>query len=636
MEILSEVEELTQLKALLALEKEADYEQHKLFIERLPLEERKKKGYTWYPLNVIKKGFTFGDRVFVTVERTNNLDEPHQFRAGKLVNLYTKDPAVKKGERSGVIYFVKRDQMKIILNAREIPDWLGYGMLGVDLMFDDRTYLVMNKAVETVMKAKGDRLAELRSILLGHQPAKFLEDHQTIHNPALNNSQNVAVNQALAARDVAVIHGPPGTGKTTTIVQIVKVLCEREHTVLVTAPSNTAVDLLTERLVAVGLNVVRIGNISRVDEQIIRHTLDVQLTNHPEAKNIKKLKKQADEYYRLAGKYKRKYGRGEKEQRRKLYKEASELSSWANQLEQRLIDQIIAGAAVITCTLIGAESEVLQKRTFKTVVIDEAAQALEGATWVPVTKCSKVILAGDPHQLPPTVKSKEAQKAGLNVTLIEKCLSREVPSDLLRTQYRMHEIIMNFSNHQFYGGALQAHETVKAHQLDIPNQGPLLFIDTAGCGFEEELEPVYQSRFNPNEFRIMVEHLLALQDQYDRIQEEHPNIALISPYREQIYYMERNLEDSEMDITKFTINTIDGFQGQERDIVYISLVRSNSKGEIGFLSDIRRMNVAMTRARKKLIVIGDSATIASHPFYQAFLDYCEKYGEYQTAWEYMQ
>ena len=525
--------------------------------------------------------------------------------------------------------------MKVILNTRDLPDWLGLGMLGIDLMFDDRTYLVMDRAIEKVIKANGDRLAELRSILFGRLAPRFTAVPTPIQIETLNESQNSAVQEAIAAKDVAIIHGPPGTGKTTTIVEIVKLLCQSEQTVLVTAPSNTAVDLLTERIAGTGLKVVRIGNISRVDEQILLHTLDVQLSKHPESKNIKKLKKQADEYYRMAGKYKRKYGREERLQKKRIFKEAADLSAWANQLEKRLIEQIIEGAHVITSTLIGADSDVLKDKFFKTTIIDEAAQALEGATWVPITKCSKIILVGDPHQLPPTVKSKEAQKKGLEITQIEKCLNRKLPSSLLRVQYRMHKTIMGFSNEQFYEGNLIADESVRHHTLNIANPLPLLFIDTAGCGFEEKLEPVYQSRFNPEEFQIIEEHLLQLKQAFNEIDEDLPGIALISPYREQVMHMEKALEELEIDTSSLTINTIDGFQGQEKDIVYISLVRSNSKREIGFLGNIRRMNVAMTRARKMLIVVGDSATISSHSFYNDFLDYCEKFGQYQTAWEYM-
>lgn len=632
--MVDQLQELIELVELLKLEKLEDFTQFKDLIQKLPLNERKEKGYTWYPVQVLKSGYTFGERAFVIIENTAENPPQHQFRAGKIVNLFTSSPDVKRPERSGVIHYVKDKKMKIILNVTDLPDWIGGGSIGVDLMFDERTYLEMEKALNLVMKAKQNRLAELRAIFLGQQQARFRVMKEPIQIPTLNESQNKAINQVIAAQDVAIIHGPPGTGKTTTLVQAVKILCQTEKTVLVTAPSNTAVDLLSERLSEQGLNVVRVGNISRVDDQIISLSLDMQLANHPESKNIKKLKIQAAENRRKAQRFKRKYGRKEQLERRALYQEAGELMAWANQLEERLIDQILESAQVISCTLVGANSKVLEKRKFRTVVVDEAAQALEPATWIPIIKASKVVLTGDPFQLPPTVKSNEAQKKGFSITMIEKSLERLDKVSLLNVQYRMHEMIMNFSNAQFYQNELKAAETVKDHKLSIPDNHPLLFIDTAGCGFNEEVNPKYKSRFNPGEFQILCEHLYQLVDAYEV--EDLPSIAIISPYREQVVHMNKMMEeDPKLAGLPISINTIDAFQGQERDVIYISLVRSNEKGQIGFLGDTRRMNVAMTRAKKKLIVIGDSATIGSDRFYQEFLEYCDAQQAYQTAWEYM-
>ncbi len=524
--------------------------------------------------------------------------------------------------------------MKIILNTKELPDWLELGMLGVDIMFDDRPYLEMEKTMQQLISASQNRLAELRSVMYAQSPPRFRNLSKRYEVPTLNDTQNEAVNSILAAEDVAVVHGPPGTGKTTTLVEAVKFLCETEKTVLVTAPSNTAVDLLTERLSSKGLRVVRIGNISRVDEEIVKHTLDMQLAGHPENKNIKKIRKEAAETRRKAQRYRRRYGRAQSLERKHLFKQAGQLTAWAKQLEDQLIDQIVERAQVITCTLVGSANEVLARRKFRTVVIDEAAQALEPATWIPITKAHKVIMTGDPHQLPPTVKSIEAAKRGLEVTLIEKCLKRFDKSSLLRIQYRMNEVIMGFSNQQFYRNKLQAAGEVRHHRLETIQNHPLIFIDTAGCGFEEQLEEMYQSRYNPGEYQILEEHLLLLRS--DMAGKLLPSIALISPYREQVRHMKRAVEkDTNLQSMPITVKTIDGFQGQERELVYISLVRSNTKSEIGFLKDIRRMNVAMTRAKKQLIVIGDSATIGAHPFYQSFLEYCENHGSYQTAWEYM-
>ncbi len=634
------LQELQQLLDLLKIERQEDFEQYRQMVQRLPLEERRRKGYTWYPVQVTGKGYTIGDRAFVVVERhvpppsdsSNQNSQEHQFRAGKIVSLFTMQSDAQRREYSGTVYFVDKNRMKIILNTKDLPDWLGMGQIGVNLEFDERTYVEMEKAMHKVMSAQKGRLTELRAVLLGEKPANFTDINHPVTVPALNASQNDAVNAILAARDVAVVHGPPGTGKTTTLVQAVKLLCETEPTVLVCAPSNTAADLLTERLANEGLRTVRIGNISRVDENILNHTLEVQLAQHPESKHIKKVKMQAAEARRQARK---RFGRRQGLERKQLFQEANELSAWANQLEDRLIDMILDGAQVITCTLVGAAHPLLDNRHFHTVVIDEAAQALEPATWIPILKASKVVLTGDPFQLPPTVKSVEAQRRGFAVTLIEKCLQRFAHTNLLRTQYRMNEVIMGFSNQRFYDNQLQADATVRGHCLPISANQPIVFIDTAGCGFEEKVQPMYQSRYNPEEFLILCEHLYQLVSQFEG-HTNLPSIAIISPYREQVQHiLDKITEDERLAALPLTVNTIDGFQGQERDVVYISLVRSNTKNEIGFLSDYRRMNVAMTRARKQLVIVGDSATIGHNEFYEDFLRYCETTGDYQSAWLYM-
>jgi superfamily I DNA and/or RNA helicase len=550
------------------------------------------------------------------------------------VRFYTQQAGVHNPERNGVIYYVDKDKMRIILNTRDLPDWMGFGQLAVDILFDERTYLEMEKAMQRVISAPKGRLQELRAVFLGLKQPQFLPIEHPINLIELNPSQNQAVNQILAAQDVAVIHGPPGTGKTTTLVQAIKLLAEREKTVLVTAPSNTAVDLLSEKLAEQDLRVVRIGNISRVDESILRHTLEYQISQHPESKNIKKVKVQAAECRRQANRLRSKRGYEAYEERKRMEQEAAELSSWVNSLEQRLIDMILDDAQVIACTLVGAAHPVLDQRKFRTAIVDEAAQALEPATWIPITKASKIVLTGDPFQLPPTVKSNEAAKKGFNITMIEKCLKRIQQVNLLNIQYRMNEVIMGFSNRQFYNNELMAAPGVKERRLDIDMNAPVIFIDTAGCGFDEKVHHAYQSKYNPEEFQVLREHLYLIAEAF--LEKEPPSIAIISPYREQALHIEEELkEDPNVSKLDLSINTIDGFQGQEKDLVFISLVRSNTKGEIGFLTDYRRMNVAMTRARKQLIIVGDSATIGNNKFYGEFLDYCEKHGEYRSAWEYM-
>ncbi|MCS7036506.1 MAG: AAA domain-containing protein [Saprospiraceae bacterium] len=705
------------LLELLRQEREEDYRLFLQTVRATPLHERVAQGYTWYPLRIVQTGFALGDRAYVVVERTTHLDEPHQLRAGQVVSLFTREPHVDKPEKVGIIHYIERNRMKIILQARDVPEWLNFGPIGVDMLFDDRSYAEMEQALQRLISAKGDRLAELRDLVAAWPVSDVSLNHAS--NPAnpsqaeladtlfaqeshaeaersvweaLNPSQRAAVKAILDNRDITVVHGPPGTGKTTVLVAAIRLLCRRENTVLVTAPSNTAADLLTERLAQAGLSVVRIGNISRVDEAILDHTLEGILANHPESRHIKRVKIQAAEYRRQARRYKRSLRSEDRREREHLKSQARELEAWARTLEERLVEQTLTSAQAIVCTLVGAAHPVLEKMRFRTCVIDEAAQALEPACWIPIAKCSRVVLAGDPFQLPPTVKSIEAARKGLNITLIERCISL-LPDRvrLLTVQYRMHRAIMDFSNQYFYGGALIAHESAAQRSLQkhlsaqLPNEtlsdfGPpanwsaITFVDTAGCGFEERLstaEGVARnlSRYNPDEALLLREHLLKVLQFFTQVGElvsntstspdaaklNLPSIGILSPYREQVLQLQTLFRDDAFlmpllaqrastpdAITPFgrpepliTITTIDGFQGQERDIIYISLVRSNPKGDIGFLQDYRRMNVAMTRARKMLVVLGDSATIGNNKFYQAFLDYCSRHGQYRTAWEWM-
>jgi superfamily I DNA and/or RNA helicase len=649
------------LNDLLRIEKEEDLKQFMTLVRQQPLSERVEQGFAWFPLQVVQTGFALGEKAFVVVERTSRLNQPHQLRAGQTVNFFTRTEHVDQPEKQGIVNYVEKNRMKIVLHSRDVPDWINLGNLGVEQLFDERSYAEMELALKQAAAAKGDRTAELRDILLGRrqplfEPAQPLDDESTGWLQSLNPSQKQAATNILAARDVAVVHGPPGTGKTTTLVAAIRLLCRREHQVLVSAPSNTAADLLTERLADAGLNVVRVGNISRVDEHVMAHTLDAILARHPESKNIKKVRIEAAECRRQANRYKRSFGYEERRERDHLKQQARELDAWATTLEQRLTEEVLDGAQAITCTLVGANHPVLQRRRFRTCVIDEAAQALEPATWIPILKSSKVVLAGDPFQLPPTVKSQEAARGGLNRTLIERCLDLFPHSvDLLNVQYRMHRAIMGFSNAYFYQGALQAHGDVRERRLLVLEEGgevavffdPVVFIDTAGTGFEEKTKTGkghHGSRYNPDEALLVREHLLKLLEKF--APEQRPSIGILSPYREQVNVLEDILRDDpelapllaagkNQTPGAITVQTIDGFQGQERDVIYLSLVRSNAKNDIGFLSDYRRMNVAMTRARMLLVVMGDSATIGNNAFYQEFLDYVSEHGLYQSAWEYM-
>ncbi|MEL6635963.1 MAG: AAA domain-containing protein [Bacteroidota bacterium] len=629
------------LRELLALEKEADFERFRREIQQLSVAEKVEKGLCWSPVILKKEGFAIGERAFVIVERTGQLDLPHRFKAGTPVDLYAR-PTDQKGNRdkrrqSGVIQFLEKHRMKIVFNTNDLPEWLQEGGLAVDLLFDERTYLEMDKALRTLLQANEGRLSELKAIFYGTMPAQEGKV-PPVFDALLNDAQKLAVGNILAARDVAIVHGPPGTGKTTTLVSAIRELCARESSVLVTAPSNAAVDLLSERLSDTGLNVVRLGNISRVDEKLISLTLEGRLAAHPQSKNIKKVRIEAARARRDAKRFKRRFGAVEREARRDAFREARELREWARQLEERLLTEILFTADVVTCTLVNATSRVLDTIKFRTVVIDEAAQALEPATWIPITKAQKVVLAGDPFQLPPTVKSIEAQRQGLEITLLEKAIQGPLRANFLNVQYRMNAAIMGFSNQRFYEGQLAAAEWVAHWELPYPDNVPVIFIDTAGCGFEEERNPETRSSFNKGEHFILREHFFQLLKDFPEDQWPYTSVAIISPYRAQCQYVADALaeeEDWERLRSRVSINTIDAFQGQERDLIYISLVRSNAKGEIGFLRDYRRMNVAMTRARKQLIVIGDSATVGGDEFYQSFLQYVEQHGAYRSAWEYL-
>jgi ATP-dependent RNA/DNA helicase IGHMBP2 len=413
---------------------------------------------------------------------------------------------------------------------------------------------------------------------------------------------------------------------------------QHEQQILVVAPSNTAVDWLSEKLSMEGLNVLRIGNPARVSERLLSLTLDQQMADHPHMTTVKKMKKQAAGYLDMAHKYKRHFGRAEREQRKALFDEAHRVLKEVEQAEQYIFNDLLSRAQVITATLVGASHHTIRTPRYRTVVIDEAGQALEPGCWIPIVKAQKVVFAGDHNQLPPTIKSEEAAREGLSNTLLEKCVAWHPESVvMLEEQYRMHEAIMGYASSIFYKGKLRAHATVANRSL-FNGDEPLLFIDTAGCGYEEKTAGTRIS--NPEEAAFLVQHLVSyvatLRTHYN---EEHfPTIAIISPYRQQIEVLQEAVQQQpELQAIrdKMTVNTIDSFQGQERDIVYISMTRSNPDSRIGFLSEIRRMNVAMTRAKQKLVVVGDSATLSQLPFYAHFIKYATERDGYKSAWEFM-
>ncbi|MDX5436370.1 MAG: AAA domain-containing protein [Pontibacter sp.] len=635
--------ELRQVQELLKIEQEEDRQQYKIKSLKSTIAERKEMGFCWYPVTIIKEEIGFGSKVVIELERTKDRDQLHLFQVGKTAALFSN-----YGDRqslNGVITGIKRNKVILATNREDLPDWVDDGRLGVDLTFDEMSYREMEIAMKKVIDAYKSRLAELRDILLGDLPARFTDE--TIKPiPALNPSQNEAVQKIVQAKDVAIIHGPPGTGKTTTLVQAILKTLETQKRLLVTAPSNTAVDLLTEKLANEDVNVIRIGNPSRVSDVLLEHTLDAQIMNHRSYKNLKDYRKTAEEYKRLAYQYKRKFGPEERAQRQFFKAESHRLLVEADRIEEYITEDLLNNVQVITCTLVGAANKAIRNLEYDTVFIDEAAQALEPACWIPITRAKRVVLAGDHCQLPPTVKSFDAEKKGLGKTLFEKCIERQTDvAVMLKTQYRMHHHIMEFSNQQFYHSELLAHESVHSSDLHEFNAhfAPGLaveFVDTAGCGYNEVVNPEAQSSANPDEADLLLNHLVHLLKDYTHADEEveHLRIGVIAPYRAQINYLEDKIEHiphlHELRQQRhLSVGTVDSFQGQERDIIYISMTRSNEQGEIGFLADIRRMNVAMTRAKKKLVIVGDSATLSQHPFYGAFLSYAESIHAYRSAWE---
>ena len=666
----STIEELRRVHALLQLEQKEDLAQFKLKNAKASIQERQRRGFTWYPVTITKEDIGFGGKLVLELERPAGQHGLHLFQVGKNASLFGTAPA-HSGDPptlNGVVTSVRRNKLLLTTTKEELPDWVQGGgrlgdRLGIDLTFDEVSYREMDHALGEVMGARGNRLAELRDVLLGAQQARFLASRVAPHADALfypsplNDSQLAAVRHVMTAQDVAIIHGPPGTGKTTTLVQAILETIRRERRVLVCAPSNTAVDLLTEKLAERGVSVIRMGNPSRVSDLLLEHTLDAQVMAHPSYSKMRAMRQTADQYRETAGQPLGKFGNfgkfgfEERQQRRLLREEARQLFQQADDLERYITEQVLESVQIITCTLVGASNRNIRHLAFDTVFIDEAAQALEPGCWIPIAKGQRVILAGDHHQLPPTVKSEKAAREGLRETLFEKCIKRQpVTARMLTVQYRMHQQIMEFSSEQFYDGQLEAHQSVRdagleAYNLDFAPDLPVEFLDTAGLGFLEITISESRSTANPEEADLLLQRLAQLLQPYDPAaheQREHEQggltIGVIAPYRAQINYLKDAIEENEqlgklLQDRLLSVGTVDSFQGQERDIIAISLTRSNTSGEIGFLSDIRRMNVGMTRARRKLLLVGDSSTLSVHPFFKELLTYVKRIGGYRTAWE---
>jgi energy-coupling factor transporter ATP-binding protein EcfA2 len=644
---------------LLRLEEKAEEDLYRSQVLETPLKTRKAQGICWYPVVLKQTDLGLGQKLILELERTSELDQHHLFQNGQILAIFSM-AFPQEAPLIGLATHVSRNSLKLVMQRDELPDWLDEGKLGLDLCYDETTYREMRRAVEIFKGIQQGPLLSLREKLFGEAPVRFLAfPFQPL--PYLNDSQNRAVSQVLQAQELAMIHGPPGTGKTTTLVAAIQAVLQHEKQVLVSAPSNAATDLLCEKLAESGLPVVRLGHPARMSEKILPYTLDEQLSQHPNFQVLQNLRREARDTRSKALRFKRNFGPAERAQRREEMADVKRMLAMAREMENQMLEHILDRARVILCTLVGASQEIMHKRKFETVFIDEAAQALLGGTLIPILKAKRVILAGDHCQLPPTVKSPQALAGGLNKTLFEICAEAQPEAaTLLDTQYRMNQQIMGFSSHEFYQDRLLAHASVAEHTLlgshdpcDEPSHDPrhdlggddpwlnrpLEFIDTAGCGHEEELNPESKSTGNPGEAGLLQIHLtqLLVGLQSAGLDLSQLSLGIISPYRQQVNLLKDLLraDPHVLQLGSFSVDTVDGFQGQERDIMYISLVRSNGEGELGFLKDTRRMNVALTRARKKLVVIGDSATLANHRFYHAFQEYCEGLEAWRSGWEFM-
>ena len=511
-----------------------------------------------------------------------------------------------------------------------LVDLQGAENLGVQLSFDETSYRLMMDALDRAIKGKG-RLGYLRDLFYSRQKSETFV-FPPLHFPYLNATQEEAVNMVLRAKDVAIVHGPPGTGKTTTLVEAIREALMRENQVLVCAQSNMAVDWISEKLVDRGINVLRIGNPTRVNDKMLSFTYERRFEGHPDYPQLWALRKAIRE---LRSHRKRNDER--------FHQRLESLKSRATELEIRINSELFGEARVIASTLVGSANKLLDGHKFGTLFIDEAAQALEAACWIPMRRISRVILAGDHCQLPPTVKSVAAMKAGLGKTLMEWIVEMHPEAvTLLKIQYRMNDEIMQFSSNYFYGGQVESAPDVRFRSI-LDMDIPMTWIDTsefeklmkksedpekAQVSFKEEFVGESFGRVNKAEAELT---LLALQNYFNkigkqRLLDERIDVGIISPYRAQVQLLRRMLMKWEFFKPfrrQISVNTVDGFQGQERDIIVISLVRSNDDGQIGFLRDLRRMNVAITRARMKLIILGDRDTMTRHPFYRQLWQYIE-------------
>ena len=682
MEQISPIQALLQQRTLLQLEYYTEKEAFRKLTEQMGMQRKVKRGDAWFPLRVGKSFYNSLNQTAIEVFRTSDQDIEHNFEFGRPVMFFMvkkmgknenqgntalqqsenasdanhkvqssnlKVQSIKYFSFTGTVSYVDGDRMVITVpdSAPLLDLQQSTEPIGVQLSFDETSYKLMFEALDRVMKAKNNRLAYLRNLFYSHQKAGRFS-FEPMKFPWLNPTQERAVNEVLWAKDVAIVHGPPGTGKTTTLVEAINETLMRESQVLVCAQSNMAVDWISEKLVDRGVNVLRIGNPTRVNDKMLGFTYERRFESHPDYPQLWAIRKAIRELRKNRKKGSENY-----------HQKMERLKSRAAEIEIRINSELFGEARVIACTLVGSAHRLLEGMKFGTLFIDEAAQALEAACWIPMRRASRVILAGDHCQLPPTVKSIAALRAGLGKTLMER-IAENKPEvvTLLKIQYRMNDEIMRFSSDWFYGGKVESAPQIKYRSV-LDYDHPITWIDTSNeenqitiegedapedsastsssvsaanqnsdLNFKEQFVGESFGRINKAEAELT---LLTLAEYFtkigkQRVLSESIDVGIISPYRAQVQYLKKLIKKYEFFKPYrrlISVNTVDGFQGQERDVILISLVRSNDEGQIGFLKDLRRMNVAMTRARMKLIILGNKDTMTKHPFYKKLWEYVE-------------
>ena len=630
----SAIVQLQQQRHLLQVEYQEEKEAYRLHSESMGLARKVTRGDAWFPLHVGRTYYNSLNQFCIEVTRQGDEEIDHNFEYGKPVVFFNAEAPAGDLKQAGHIHyygftgsvsFVDGNRMVVAIpegHTLELQN--AQQPVGVQLFFDETSYRMMFDALERVMNAKGTRLAYLRDLFYSHQHAEAF-GFDAIRFPWLNPSQERAVNEVLRAKDVHVLHGPPGTGKTTTLVEAINETLMRETQVLVCAQSNTAVDWISEKLVDSGIPVLRLGNPTRVNDKMLSFTYEHRFADHPDYPKLWQVRRNMREMRRRR-----------RESGEHFHQKLNRLKELAVELEVRINADIFGQVRVIASTLVGAGNKLLDGKRFSTLFIDEAAQALEAACWIPIRRASRVIFAGDHCQLPPTVKSLEALKGGLGKTLMERIVENKPECvSLLEVQYRMNDEIMQFSSDYFYHGKMKSAPEV-AHRLIHEGDAPILWFDTSEIelgddekdNFKEQFVGETFGRVNKGEADLTIS-LLQIYFQRigkQRILDDRIDVGIISPYRAQVQYLKRLIKKRAF-FKPFrhliSVNTVDGFQGQERDVILISLVRANDAGQIGFLRDLRRMNVAITRARMKLFILGDAPTMTRHPFYKKLYDYIQ-------------